>query len=1082
MKALARWSIRNNVTVNLFLVFLLVAGFLTLLKMRREMFPQFSLDMIYVKVAYPGSAPEEVEEGICLKIEEQIEGVEGIARVISTAREGAGSVLVELEPGTDARKALDDIKAQIDRIDTFPEEAEKPMVMEVLKEDPAISIAVYGDVSEKTLRRVAEEIRDDLLVAKPLPPGSAGGLGGLLERAAAALRMKAPDRITQVDLVGVRRYEVAIEIAEEELRRYGLSFDRVVEAVRSGSLDLPAGTIKTPQGEILVRAKGQRYTGPEFAELPLLTRPDGTRVRLGDVARVVDGFEDADLRTRFNGKPAAVVRVNRTSSQDVIEIARIARQYVESRRGRLPEGVSIALWGDLSAMVQDRIDLLLRNGLQGMVIVFFMLALFLNIRVASWTAAGIPIAFMGAFLVLNLFDQTINMISLFAYIMTLGIVVDDATVFGENIFTHFAAGKPPEQAVVEGYAEVAAPVIHSVTTTIAAFMPLMFVAGIMGKFIAVMPVAVVTILSFSLIEALVIFPSHMHHALTAARVKSGAFMVRLERLRARLEQALQRFIERRYRPVLAAAVRERGFTLAIAAGALMVSLGLVAGGYVPFVFFPEGESDWLIAEVSFPLGSPLAATEEAVAGLEQAAFALERDYPEFTAANGPLVRNVFALVGMIPRRDWKPEEIGSHVGQVWIEIAPSELRRGIATAQVLNQWRRRTGEIPGVEQLSFFTIEGGPAGNDIEIQLSGKDFELLQQAAAELKAEIRTFPGTFDISDNFKPGKPEQKLAIREGARSLGVTMRDLARQVRQAFYGEEALRIQRGRDDVKVMVRYADRDRRSLAGIEEMRIRTADGRQVPIEEVAVARAGRSYSVINRVDRQRTITVVAAVDETRANAARIVSELRTRFLPELLQRYPGVRYDLEGQEKRTQESLDSLKTGFTLALMGIFVILASQFRSYLQPLIIMTAIPFGLIGAVAGHLLLGLEITMISIFGIVALAGIVVNDSLVLIDFINAKVREGVDVDAAVIASGCQRFRPIMLTTITTIGGLLPLLLERSFQAQFLIPMAVSISFGLLFSTGLVLLVIPALYRLLEDARARIGHRPAAARPEPFPK
>ncbi|MEW6663986.1 MAG: efflux RND transporter permease subunit [Thermodesulfobacteriota bacterium] len=1066
MKSLARWSINNHVTVNLILAFILAAGFLTLIKMRREMFPQFSLDMIYVSVVYPGSSPEEVEEGICIKIEEKIEGIEGISRTFSTAREGAGSVLAELRPGADTRKVLDEVKAQVDRIDTFPEEAEKPLVIEVLKEDPAVWVAIYGDVSEKTLRKVAEDIRDDLLQAKPAPPGSAGGISGTVDRLLSFLRLRSPSRITQIDLVGVRNYEVAIEVSEENLRRYCLSFDQVVQAVKTGSIDLPGGTIKTRQGEVLVRAKGQRYTGKEFEELPLISLADGTRVGLGDVARVIDAFEDSDIKTRFNGKPAALVRVNRTSDQDVIEISRIARQYVQGRKDDLPEGVRLAIWGDLSAMVQDRIDLLLRNGAQGMIIVFVMLALFLNIRVAFWVAAGIPIAFMGGFVVLDSLGQTVNMISLFAYIMTLGIVVDDATVFGENIFTHVSSGKPPEAAVVDGFHEVAWPVIHSVTTTIVAFIPLMFVAGIMGKFIAVMPVAVVTILSVSLLEAMIIFPSHMHHALVAARVRKSWLMERLERLREWMDSRLDRFVLRRYVPVLVYAVKNRYFSLSLGVGALLISLTLVAAGYVPFVFFQEAESDWIIAEVSFPLGSPLAVTEDAVGRLEKAAFALDAERPEFTARNGTLVRNAFSLVGMIPRRDWKPEEIGNHVGQVWIEIAPSEVRKDVSTSAVLSGWRRHAGEIPGVEQIAFSTIHGGPAGNDIEIQLSGKDFQQLQQAAAELKAEIRTHPGTYDISDNFKPGKQERKFRAKEGARSLGVTMRDLARQVRQAFYGDEALRIQRGRDDVKVMVRYEDRDRRSLAGIEEMRIRTPQGREVPIEEVADIQHGRAYSTINRVDRRRTITVVAAIDEARANASRIVSDLKVNFLPGLAQRYPGLRYDLEGQEKRTQESLDSLKTGFILALMAIFVILASQFRSYVQPIIIMTAIPFALIGAILGHMAMGIEITIVSLFGIVALAGIVVNDALVLIDFINRRIRDGSDVESAVLASGRLRFRAVMLTTITTIGGLLPLILERSFQAQFLIPMAVSISFGLLLSTALTLLYVPALYMIVADLTA----------------
>jgi multidrug efflux pump subunit AcrB len=1063
MKFLGKWSIRNSVTVNLIMIFIVVAGLFAVVKMRREMFPQFALDMIHVGVVYPGSSPEEVEEGICIKIEEEIQGIEGISRMISTAREGFGGVLAELESGTDAQKVLDEIKAEVDRIDTFPEEAEEPLVTELLKQDPTISVAVYGDVSEKALRKLAEDIRDDLLQAKPDSGTDSGGLRGFLNSLAKLLAFKRPDSITQIDLVGVRDYEIAVEMAEEDLRRYGISFDQVVNAVRSGSIDLPGGTIKTKQGEFLVRSKGQLYTGEEFARLPLITLDDGTVVRLGQVAKVIDGFKDIDIKTRFNGKPAAIVQVHRTTDQDVIGIAEIVKDYVSRQKHILPEGISLATWGDLSAMVQERIDLLLRNGLQGFILVFITLAIFLNFRLAFWVAVGIPISFMGAFLVLDFSDQTINMISLFAFIMTIGILVDDAIIVGENAYTHYRRGKSPSTAVVDGLKEVGGPVVMAVTTTIVAFLPLMFMGGIMGKFIAVMPMAVIAILIVSLFEALVILPTHLNQALTRSEKKSGKFTSGHERLREKVERGLNTVIERIYTPAIKYVIKNRYFTFSIGIGVLIISLGIVKGGYVPFVFFQKGESDWIMADISYPLGTPFKLTDKTVEHLENKAFELNEFFHDFSREKGALVKNSFSLVGMIPRRDWKPAEFGSHVGEIWLELASSEKRKNISTYMILNQWRNRVGEIPGVESIVFSTLEGGPAGNPIEIQLSGQDFNQVQQAADELKAEIATYPGTFDISDNFKPGKQEKQIRIKEGSRSLGITMRDVARQIRQAFYGEEALRIQRGRDDLKVLVRYADRDRRSLSGIEEMRLRTHDGREIPIEEVVDVHHGRAYSVINRVDRKRTITVISDIDEAIANASNIVADLKTNFLRELLKRYPGITYDLEGQEKRTRESLDSLKSGYLLAMMGIFLLLASQFRSYIQPIIIMTAIPFGLIGAILGHLVMGMQFTLISIFGIVALSGIVVNDSLILIDFINRAVRSGAEINTAVVESGKARFRPVFLTSLTTVAGLFPLLLERSFQAQFLIPMAVSISFGLIAATVLTLLYVPALYLIVED-------------------
>jgi multidrug efflux pump subunit AcrB len=737
--------------------------------------------------------------------------------------------------------------------------------------------------------------------------------------------------------------------------------------------------------------------------------------------------------------------VSRSSEQDIIEIAEIARNYVEKLNQELPEDLDFAIWGDISTMVDSRIDLMLRNGLQGILLVFIALALFLNLRLAFWVALGIPISFMAAFIILNGFDQTINMISLFAFIMTLGILVDDAIIVGENVYSHYSRGKSPAAAVIDGLKEVGGPVVMAVSTTVVAFCPLLFIAGIMGKFIAVMPMAVIIILIVSLGEALIILPSHLNHALVQSEKKDRKLTSWHERVREKLEKGMRALIDRLYLPAIKYVVKNRYFTFSIGIGVLIVSLGIIAGGYVPFVFFQKGESDWIVAEVIYPLGTPYRLTEETIEYLEKESFELNTVFSEFSENDSELVKNTFSIVGAIPRRDWKPPEYGGHVGQVWLELTSSENREDISTHSVLNKWRDLIDEIPGLERLTFATLEGGPAGNPIEIQLSGQGFDQLKQAAAELEAEIATYPGTFDISNNFKPGKQEKKIRIKEGSRSIGVTMRDLARQIRQAFYGEEALRIQRDRDDVKVMVRYADKERHSLAGIEEMRIRTADGQEIPIEEVADIMPGRAYSVISRVDRKRTITVISDIDSAIANASVITI------------------YDFEGQEKRTRESLDSIKSGYLLAMMGIFLLLASQFRSYIQPVIIMMAIPFGLIGAIFGHLIMGLEFTIVSVFGIVALSGIVVNDSLILIDFINRALRNGTDLNRAVIESGKARFRPVLLTSVTTIAGLFPLLLERSFQAQFLIPMAVSICFGLLVATVLTLLYVPALYLIVAD-------------------
>ncbi len=1051
MKALGRWSVEHRVSVNLVMVFIIVAGWYTAMNMRREMFPQFNLDMINISVSYPGATPEEVEEGICIRIEEQLKSLEDVKTMYSTAIEGQGSVTLELNPGCDINVKLDEVRTEIDLIDSFPEEAEDPVIIEIKNNDPAIYVAVYGDVSERLLRDTAEGIRDDLV--------------------------KAPE-ISLAALSGVRDFEISVEVSEQSLRQYALSFDDVAQAVKTGSLEMPGGKIKTRGREFLVRSKGRRYTGEEFEKIPLIAKADGTLLRLGDVAHVTDGFEDTDIKARFNGKPAAMVVIRRTDAQDTIAISNQAIAYINEHKDRMPKGVKLGYWFDMADMVQDRIDLLLKNGRQGILLVFIVLALFLNLGLSFWVAAGIPVSFMGAFLVLEAFGASINMLSLFGFIMTLGILVDDAIIVGENVYTHYSMGKPAKKAVMDALEEIGSPVVMAVATTIVAFVPLMYIAGIMGKFLAIMPQAVVVILAVSLVEAFFILPAHLEHALVPAKTRrpilgkiclfwldwlKADIGAAHSWLRGRIEILLNQVIDRLYTPVLTYCVKNRYMTLAIGFSCLIVCLGLLAGGHVPFVFFPKTDSNWLVAEIIYPQGTSLDTTETAVKQIEQGAFKLNRHFEDRVNGGRALISNTYSQVGIIPRRDWKPSVNGAHCGEVWIEILPSSKRPDIAAPEVVAKWREFTGDILGTEQLTFSTIGGGPGGNPIEIRLEGDDLDQLKAAASALKDEIATYPGTFDITDDFRPGKMEKQIHILEGAKSLGVTMADIAAQIRQAYYGDEVLKFQRGKDEVTVTVRYSEKERQSEASIENLRIRTRDGRQIPLSQVARIEEKQGYSAIRRVDRSRVITVISDIDENRANARNIMASLKAGFLPGLEKHSPGVSFNLEGQAKRTQESLDSLAKGFALAAMVMFLLLASQFRSYIQPVIIMTAIPFGLVGAVAGHFIMGLDITMISIFGIVALSGIVVNDSLILIDFANARVRQGLHGVEAVLESGRSRFRPVLLTSVTTIAGLFPLLLEQSFQAQFLIPMAVSISFGLIAATGLTLVFVPALYVTVQD-------------------
>lgn len=1036
MRALVRWSVRNRVAANILMVVLLVGGLFALMRMRREMFPEFSLGMINITVPYPGAAPEEVEEGINIKIEEKIHSIDGVRKIYSTAQEGRGLITVELRSDVrDAQKVLDEIKSEIDRIETFPEEAEEPVITEFTFRDPAIRVALFGEADEDVLRRLGEKVRDEI----------------------AALPV-----VSQVDLAGVREREISVEVAEEELRAYGLTLEAVAEAVRRGSLDLPAGTIKAEGSEILIRAKGQRYTGREFEGIPLLTLPDGTVIRLGQVARVTEGFQDVDLEARFQGKPAVTIGVYKTGSEDILEITEAVKDYVARKRSELPPQIGIATYGDFSVMVQGRIRLLVNNGIMGFFLVAGALWLFLELRLAFWVAMGIPVSMLGAMILLVGTDQTINMISLFAFIMTLGIVVDDATVVGENVWRHRGMKKSPEDAVTDGAVEVGGPVVMSVLTTIVAFVPMLFVSGIMGKFIAVMPFAVIIILAFSLFEALLILPAHL-----AQTLENPARTGRLgRRLRGRIDRGIEWFIQKLYRPVLIRAAVNRYFTMSLAGAMLIASVGLIAGGRVPFVIFPKSDSDFVIAKVTFPEGTPAAVTGAAVSRLEAA---LDKVNTKLTPPGaGPeehFVQRVYSSIGQ-PAFDDKsgPLALGGNVGGLYLELLGSE-RRTVTSDEFLKLWRAEVGEIAGAEEVTFQVPEGGPPGNPIEVQLIGDDLPTLELAAEAFKAKIREFAGTFDVTDDFRPGKPEIRVEARPEAYPLGVTQQDLARRVRGSYYGIEAVRIQRGRDDIKVMVRYPEEERRTLASLDEIRIRTAAGAEVPFSEVAEVSPGRAYSQIRRVDRRRVINVTSDLDENVANAREIIQALQRDYVPRFREQFPTVDVSFEGQEQQTRESVGSLINGFAYAALVMFALLAIQFRSYWQPVIIMVAIPIGIVGAIVGHLIMGLPITLMSLFGFVALAGIVVNDSIVLISFINNAVEEGMAPFEAAVQSGLQRFRAVILTSTTTIAGLLPIAFEKDFQAQFIIPMAVSISFGLLFATVLVLLVVPALYLIVYDVQ-----------------
>jgi multidrug efflux pump subunit AcrB len=1042
MNKAIEWFAANHVVANLLMAFIIAAGILTVPAITKEVFPEFDLDIINVSVRYLGAAPEEVEEGVCIKVEEAVQDLEGIKRLQSTASEGIGTVTIELESGADSRELLNDVKARVDAIETFPEETEKPVISELTNRRQVIDLAVHGHIDEASLKALGDRVRDELTAIKG---------------------------ISQVDLVAARPYEISIEVSEEALRRHNITFSYVANAVRRSSLDMPGGSIRTSGGEILLRTKGQAYRGHEFESIVLLTRPDGTRLMLGDVARVVDGFAETDQSARFSGEPAVGLRIYRVGDQNALEIAAMVKEYVVDAQSRMPAGVTLTPWNDFSRILQSRLDLMIKSARNGYILVFIILALFLKLRLAWWVSLGIPISFLGALWLLPTLDVTINMISLFAFIVVLGIVVDDAIIIGENIYQKHEKGVTGYEGSSRGAKEVAVPVIFGVLTTIAAFSPLLLVAGTMGKIMKVIPVIVIATLVFSLVESLFILPAHLSHV----RHKQGKSRIGQwwSRLQGGFSDRLTWFIDRVYKPSLDLGLRFRYATIAFAVATLLITAGIVGAGWIKFIFFPKVESDFVSAALEMPPGTSVEQTEAAIQAIEASALALQAEFD----GDGDEIRTVkfiFTAIGDQPlsaRRSARGHGAAaggyaaSNLGEVVMELAPSE-DRDVTSAEIARRWRDSTPPIPDVVSLAFSATIFSP-GEPINVQLTGLNIDNLQAAAERLKRELPKYAGVFDIADSYRVGKQEIKLKVKPVAETFGVTQADLARQVRQAFYGEEAQRIQRGRDDVRIMVRYPESQRRSLGDLENMRIRTPTGGEVPFSVVAEAEPGRGYASIRRIDRQRTINVTADVDAKLGNAAEVLADLGVNAMPGILADYPGVSYTFEGEQREQAETLSGLKRGFLFALLAIYALMAIPFKSYIQPLIVMSVIPFGIVGAIWGHLIMGMDLTILSMFGVVALAGVVVNDSIVLVHYVNARRAEGMPLEQAVRVAGVARFRAILLTSLTTFAGLTPLLLERSVQAKFMVPMAVSLGFGVVFATFITLMIVPVSYMIQEDVK-----------------
>ena len=1008
------WMVYNRVTPNLLMIALIMGGFFVSGQIKKEVFPEFELDRVTVSVAYPGASPEEVEQGIVLVVEEAVRGLEGIKELTSRAGEGSGSVSIELLADINQQKVYQDIKQEVDRIRSFPDDAEEPQVSLVARRREVLNIQLYGNTTEAALRETAEQVRDRLL--------------------------QDPE-ITQIDLSGARDLEIHVDVPQEKLRAYKLTLDDIARTIDAASTDIPGGAVETDGGDILLRVTDRRDWANEFARIPIISASDGTVVRLEDIATVREAFEDSNRFATYNGQRSIGLDVYRVGDQTPVGVSRAVRNAMTEIEADITEGIDWDINRDRSEIYEQRLNLLLKNAGIGLCLVLLLLGLFLEFKLAFWVTMGIPISFLGGLLFLPALGVSINIVSMFAFIVALGIVVDDAIVAGENIYEYRQRGHGMIKAAIPGARTVAIPITFAILTNIVAFMPLYFVPGVMGKIWKAIPVVVITVFAISLVEALFILPAHLAHTRSTPSSKLTA---RLHAWQQNFSVKVSHFIDSRYRPLLELSIRWRGLTVAIGMAVLMIILSYVMSGRIGMILMPRVESDRAVVTAVLPAGSTLSAAEmvqkQLVIGIERVA-----------AENGgdKLLQGVYAEVN--------ESEVG-----VTAYLTPPNVRP-LNTGTVTKLWREEVGPIIGLESLRYESDRGGPGGGAaLTVELSHRDTDVLDRASATLAERLAEFPNVKDVDDGFTPGKEQLDFRITPRGESLGLTSRDIARQVRNAFSGTTALRQQRGRNEVTVRVRLPESERSSEFNIENLMLKTPAGTFVPLFEVAEVSRGRAFTTINRREARRTVSVSAGVEPI-SETGQILATLNSQILPELAQDFPGLTYGYQGRQARMKESTGGLANGFIMAMIAIYFLLAIPFRSYSQPMVVMLAIPFGVVGAVLGHLIMGYSLSLMSMMGIVALSGVVVNDSLVLIDYANRQRLEGASAFTAVCDAGARRFRPIILTTLTTFGGLAPMIFETSRQARFLIPMALSLGFGILFATVITLLLVPSLYLLVDD-------------------
>ncbi|MDH3422511.1 MAG: efflux RND transporter permease subunit [Gemmatimonadota bacterium] len=1033
MSTAIRWMIRNGVTANLLMIFILVAGALGALSVRKQIFPDFTPDLINISVAYPGATPVEVEEAVVIPIESRLDAIDEILEINATASQGLAVVIAEIRSGSDKQQVLDEVKSAVDRIRTFPVEIERPVATLASPRSLVVEVVLSGPVGEAPLKHLANDFRDDLIALSD---------------------------ISDVQVSGARDYEIAIEVSKDVLDSYRISLADLASIVRRESLELSGGDIETTAGRVLLRTRGRNETANDFREIVVITQPNGTEVQLGDIARVTDGFADSDLATTFNGAPAVVVSAYRVGQEDVLDIADAVRTTAEEFERSLPAGVDLTLWQDQSVVLEGRLGLLVRNGLLGLALVLIALTLFLELRLAAWTAIGIGISFVGAFALLALLDVSLNVISLFGFILALGIVVDDAIVMGENIFAEREKGFSPLEAAERGAVRIARPVIFAILTTVAAFAPLLFVSGALGPLLRDLPLVVIVVLLLSLGEALFILPMHLSHA---PKPKAGRWWIlrALDRVRARVDRSLQRFVRGPLTRAVRYATRNSGVVMAGATASILVCAGLIGGGRLPFSFLPSIQGETVVASLQMPPGTPATRTLEVLQEIESSALragenlraTLPDDHPD-------AIQNLYSVVGGGgggggPGQTDTPSGVASNVGSLTVELPSPELSE-FTPAEFEAAWRE---ELPDLTEARSFTLTSDffQIAAAIQVELSSENIDALELASADVAEELGRFAGVFDILTDEDQGEPEFQLALRPEARSLGISLDDLASQVRGAFFGAEVQRLQRDGEEVPVYVRLPEGERDAISDLLDFRVSTPDRTRVPLQQVADVSLGSTPTSISRRNGARVVAVTADADEAVVTTDEVAREFERAVVPQLRQRHPEVAISLTGERQEQGETFASLGSGFALALLVIFALLAIPLNSYLQPLVIMAVIPFGVIGAFIGHALLGVPVGLFSLFGIIGLSGVVVNDSLVFMDFVRTEREEGAGLEDALVSAAQARFRPIFLTSVTTFLGISPLIFEKSIQAQFLTPTAVSLGFGILFATVLVMLVVPAL-------------------------